>query len=383
MSKGIDIKKLKKRTGPEKGDNGSFSISNLLNKEITLFNNDFTAAWREQFYAELFVMMRSGLDMRTALELLGQSQPKKPQCELVGKILTNIINGSSLSEAMTQSGKFGPYEYYSILIGEETGKLPLVMKDLAKFYGGQVKHRRQLVQAFSYPLMVMATAFFAVFFMLNYVVPMFSDVFSTVGGDLPWLTQQVLSVSAFFKGNIIYVAVGMAVIGAVLYSLRNNGRLREAGSRLILRVPILGDLVRSIYLSRFTQVMGLLIASKVPMLRAVSMVEKMIGFYPLELDMQKAQHDIMNGVQLNESLKGSEVFSNKLISLIKVGEEVNQLETIFESLSEQLSNDIEYKTGVLSSFLEPLLIVFLASIVGVILVAMYLPMFQLSVGLSG
>lgn len=384
MSNGIDIGKLKKgKTAGTKQKQGGNSITELLNRDIQLFGDGLGDAWRERFYAELHIMLSSGLDIKTALELTENEQPKPKHKELVKQIREVVIGGQSLFEAMQKSGKFTPYEYFSIRIGEETGRLNLILNDLVGYYNKRIKNQRQLISAFTYPAMVCGTALMAVVFMLNFVVPMFADVFLRFGGELPWLTKVVMMFSDFMQHYILYLFLGVVAIAAAIYSQRKKDGFRDVVSRIVVRLPVIGQIIQSVYLARFSQVMSLLIASKVPMLQAVDMVQKMIGYYPIEQSMEQAKKDIMNGVHLYASLAKSSIYPNRMVSLVKVGEEVNQLDTMFQKLADQFSADVEHKTGVLSSMLEPFLIIFLALIVGVILVAMYLPMFQLSSGLGG
>lgn len=388
MGNGIDIGKLRKSRAPigtkgTTGKAGGRSLAELLNQDIQLFGDGMGNPWRERFYAELHIMLSSGLDIKSALELIEAEQPKPKHKALVKQIRDRVIGGLGLYEAMRESGKFSPYEYFSIRIGEETGRLNVILEDLVTYYHKRIKQQRQLVSAFTYPAMVCGTALLAVVFMLNFVVPMFADVFMRFGGELPWLTKVIMGFSAFMQNYILFIMLGLVVLGVAIYSQRKKTRFRDITSRLVVRVPVVGQIMRFVYLARFSQVMSLLIASKVPMLQAVDMVQKMIGFYPIEQSMEQAKKDIMNGVHLHASLAKSPIYPNRMVSLVKVGEEVNQLDTMFQKLADQFSAEVEHKTGVLSSLLEPFLIIFLALIVGVILVAMYLPMFQLSNGLGG
>ena len=137
------------------------------------------------------------------------------------------------------------------------------------------------------------------------------------------------------------------------------------------------NLVKKIYLARFCNSMRLLINAKLPLLRAIALIRQMIGYYPIDSSLQKVEDDIMNGKSLHESLRQFNIYPRKLVQLIKVGEETNQLDYFFGKISEQYVDEVEYKTSMLSSMMEPLIIIFLGLVVGVILIAMYLPMFQM------
>jgi type IV pilus assembly protein PilC len=224
----------------------------------------------------------------------------------------------------------------------------------------------------------MATSFGAVFFMLKFVVPMFGDVFKRFGGHLPWITEKIIDVSAALEDNFLPFCIFAFIITVFIFSVRKTEPFRRIASGILLRVPVIGNLVQKIYLARFCNSMRLLINAKLPLLRAIALIRQMIGFYPVESSLQKVEDDIMKGEPLYKSLQQFSVYPSKMIQLVKVGEESNQLDFFFEKISQQYIDEVEYTTSTLSSVMEPLIIVFLGLIVGIILIAMYLPLFQMS-----
>ena len=149
-------------------------------------------------------------------------------------------------------------------------------------------------------------------------------------------------------------------------------------SELSLRVPVMGKIIKKIYLSRFFQSMALLTGAKTPILRSIQLIRNMIRFYPMEKAFIQMEHDILHGILLHQSMEKFPVFDKRTIALVKVAEEVNQLDQIFLKLNRQYSDELEHQVGQLSNLLEPALIIFVGVLVAVILIAMYLPMFQLS-----
>jgi type IV pilus assembly protein PilC len=170
----------------------------------------------------------------------------------------------------------------------------------------------------------------------------------------------------------------LVLIIAFIFSVRKTEQFRRIFSKLVLRIPLVGSLVQKIYLARFCNSMRLLISAHLPLLRAISLIRQMIEYYPIESSLQKVEDDIMNGQSLHQSLQQFSVYPSKMIQLVKIGEETNQLDYFFGKISEQYIEEVEYKTSTISSMMEPLIIVFLGLIVGVILVSMYLPLFQMS-----
>lgn len=383
MNNSIDIRQLRKQSdaplqdagqGPEQPAKGIWAF---LNKDIRLLGSALPDKVKEAFYLELSTLLEAGVDIRTALELIVEEQLKKKFKAMFSEVAGQIVNGATLSIALRKNSCFSPYEYYSVQIGEETGKLVLVLKELAVFYQKKIRQSRQIIGALTYPAIVLTVAFGAVAFMMVYVVPMFSDVLKRFGGDLPLVTRMVLSISSFVRRSAGIILVVLILIFVGIVSQRKKTTFRDLSSRLILRLPVVGSIVRKIYLSRLANTLSLLIESKIPIIQSIQLVRKMVRFYPIERSLEEAEGHILAGEPLHKSLVRYPVYPAKMISLIKVGEEVNQLGLFFNKISEQYSGEVEYQTGVLSKFMEPLIIVVLGLIVGVILVAMYLPLFKL------
>jgi type IV pilus assembly protein PilC len=145
-----------------------------------------------------------------------------------------------------------------------------------------------------------------------------------------------------------------------------------------MKLPVIGDLVKKIYLARFANTMRLLVSTDTPLLRSIALVREMINYYPIETSLIEVEKDILKGKSLHESLSKFSFYPAKMIQLIKIGEEVNRMDYFFEKIAVQYTDEVEYKTNTLSSAMEPLIIIFLGVVVGIILIAMYLPMFQMS-----
>jgi len=375
---GIDLKQVRsKQQAADKGSTGS-NLSELLNKDIRLFGSAFGDKKKERFYAELNLLLAAGIDIKTALELIEQEQPKKREQALMKQVRTAVIAGSSLSDALQQTGHFSDYEFYSLRIGEETGRMAEVLHDLADYFNKKIRQRRKVVSALSYPFIVLSAALLVVFFMMKFVVPMFADVFKRFKQDLPPLTKGIINFSNSFSDYSGYVFLALLAVVLLCYSQRRQTWYRKFSSALVLRLPYFGKLVQKIYLERFCHAMHLLTVAKTPLVSALELVEKMVDYYPIEKALGEVRNDILHGRSLNESLAKFPIFNRRMVSLLRVAEEVNQLEMIFGKLSKQYTEEIEHETSIIGSVVEPIMIVVLGLLVAVILVAMYLPMFQLS-----
>lgn len=373
----IDLSKIQKKNTPLKEKEGA-GVFDFLSKDISFGKGKLSDKKKEGFYNELGTLIRSGIDIRSALELTAGSYTQKKDMELFSSVQKQVIEGKSLSETMQAESKFSPYEYYSVKIGEETGKLGEVLGELAKYYKSKISQQRKIIGAITYPLLVLFTSFGAVFFMIKFVVPMFADVFKRFGGKLPYITSVIVSFSDWFD-RYIYLMLFVIVAVVILYFInRNKFWFKKGAALLLLRIPVVGEITRKIYLARFANTMRLLTETNTPLLQALELVRQMITFYPVENSLKLAEKDILLGSSLSAALSKYDFYPAKFIQMIKIAEEVNRLEYFFEQLSEQYTEEVEYKTNAISGLLEPLIIIFLGIVVGVILIAMYLPMFQMS-----
>lgn len=378
--KGISLKLIdtQKKPDTEREKNGKEKdFFSFLNKDIQLFGNEISDKAKESFYLEMGMLLSAGIDIRNVLELVLNEKRKKNIQVVFEKLKEDIVKGSSLSGSLKNSNRFSEYEIFSVQIGEETGKLPEILRDLSLYYTKKIKQRRQIIAALTYPAIVSSFALVAVLFMLNFVVPMFADVFKRFGGELPWITKQILNLSESVKSGFWYFCALLLTVIVLLLSQRKKNWFRSLSGKLLLHTPVIGKLLHKIYLARFCNAMHVMIASKIPMLRAVGLIRQMISFYPIECTLEKVEQDILIGKTLHESLSFSTIYPQKMIALIKAGEEVNKLDFFFNQLYKQYNDETEYQSAILGNLLEPFIIIFLGMLVGVILIAMYLPLFQL------
>ncbi len=364
-----------RKTIPVKGKS---SLLDVLNKDIKFFNSSFSDKKKERFYAELNILFSAGVDIKTSLELIEEQQTKESDKQLFNSIRSMVESGKGLAAAVEATGKFSPYEFYSMQIGEESGRLPEVLEELAQFFSKKIKQKRQVMNALSYPIVLVCTALGVVAFMMAFVVPMFSDLFKRFNSDLPYITKLVIGASQGF-GKYAFLGSSLFLVGySILYYNRKKTWYRKYSSALVMKTPVINKLVQKIYLARFCQSMNLLTAARTPLINALELVRKMIGFYPIEVSLEVVQKDIVAGAFLHKSLAKFPIYNARMRSLIKVAEEVNRLDEIFGKLAKQYSDEVEHETGLIGKMIEPLMILFLGVLIGLILVAMYLPMFQLS-----
>lgn len=342
------------------------------------FFKRFPDKQKEDFYREFSTLIKSGVDFNHALIILTEQQKNKYIRSVYKDINNAVVKGKPLHETIQNYAFFSPYEYYSIKIGEETRRLPEIFDQLQKFYTRKIKIKRQIVSVLAYPVFVLLITFIVLYFMLNYVVPMFASVFQQFGKELPEITKFVVKVSDNFS---LIAALFGGVIAILLIAhrlLRKNNKYKAITATILLKTPFFGNLIQKIYLARYCQSLSLLLSAKTPLITALELTEKMITFYPLKQALSTSKKDILKGETLTNSLKKHKFFTPKIISLTTIGEQINELDKMYDGLANQYNEDIDHSTKMIGTILEPLMILIIGGIVGFIMVAMYSPLFDLS-----
>ncbi len=380
----MDLKTLKKtnaskKSTAKKGGKG-FSVESLLNigkLEISFFKG-LKPQLKERYFSEMGMLLSAGVDLQTILELSAQSTDKnKKLLAINNQVLASVTQGGGLAEAMEKTGQFTPFDCYSVLIGENTGELGFVFNRLQSYYSKQIIQKRKITSALSYPIIVLCTTFGAIYFMMSFVVPMFADTLKRFGGELPGITKAIIAISENIGWYFLVLVLVGILAGTYYYRNKSKPNVQRITANLLLKIPIIGKMVRKIQLSQFAQAMDILLSAKVSLLESIELTQKMISFYPLSHALQMIKEDIRNGSFFYKSMEKQPFFDSSMTALIKIGEEVNQLDVIFQQLGKQYESELDYQSGILLSILEPITILVLAVVVGVILVAMYLPMFKI------
>ena len=350
--------------------------TSFMEKELLSFSR-FTHKKKEAFYREFALLLKSGVDFNKALELLIAQEKSKASITLYSSLLRQVIKGKSLSESMGNQNVFSDYEVYSINAGENIRKLPEVLEELQVYFERKIKIKRQIISIIAYPSFVLALTLGVLYFMLNYVVPMFSNIFKQFGSELPLITQYVVAFSSRFN-TLLLIFGGVIILLAFVHKrFKVKEGYRQFIGALLLKTPILGRHMKRIAVAQFCQAMALLLSAKTSLPEALELTARLVNFYPLKKALLRSRQLVIKGIPLHESLQGS-LFDTKLITMVTIGEEVNELDTMFNKLSKQLNDEIEYASKMIGSIIEPVMILVIAVIVGFILIAMYYPMFSLS-----
>ncbi len=357
----------------------SKDLNSLLQKEIRIGKPQFTDKKKAAFYDELSVLLESGIHLKSALELLVTSEAKAFEKALLDRMLQSLVSGGSLSNCMKNESVFSQYEYIAIKIGEETGNLVEITKQLSAFYQQKVKQKSEIIGALTYPIIVLGTALVVIGFMLNFVVPLFVDIFKQNRVELPWITKSIVTASNFLKDNTTLLLVSFVILIVLSYRIRKNLAFKKMWESLLLKLPILNSYIKNVKLAQFTQAVSLMSNAKIDITKCLSMSAKMISFFPLSNALQVIEQEIINGGKLSVAFeKYDTLFDKKMIALLRVAEETNNTAYIFNKLNKQFTFEVNKQSKLIADVLNPILTIIVGLIVGVILIAMYLPMFKLS-----
>lgn len=352
-------------------------LKEFLNKDIQI-GAQFTLKKKQALFNDLYLLFHSGLDMKRVLELVVNEQKNKKDKALLNRVFEKVVSGTSLSEALGAERDFTEYEIYSIKIGEESGQLSEVLFHLKNYFQKRIEQKRLVTSALSYPVTVLGIAVAAVTFMIGFVVPTFADTFKTFGAELPGITKWLIGISDHFG---FYAAVFFTVVsgGFIGYQLvKKKAVVKKWRDKFLLAVPFTGKIYHLSKLTQFCENMKLLIGARTSLIESLDLTGRMLDFDPIQSNMDAISLDVTNGKSLSKSLSNFKTFPSRMIYLIAVGEEVNKLEDIFGQLSELYGTELEHKSKILGNVLEPVLLLFIACLVGFIVVALYMPMFSLS-----
>jgi len=352
-------------------------LKEFLNKDIQI-GAQFTLKKKQALFNDLYLLFHSGLDMKRVLELVVNEQKNKKDKALLERIYKKVVSGVSLSKALSAEKDFTEYEIYSIQIGEESGQLSEVLFHLKNYFAKRIEQKRLVTSALSYPITVLGIAIAAVTFMIGFVVPTFADTFKTFGAELPAITAWLVGFSenfglyaSVFFGGLIALLIGYQFV-------KNEDSVKKLRDKFLLSIPFTGKIYHLSKLTQFCENMKLLTGAKTALIESLSLTGRMLDFYPIQSKMEGIKHEITNGSSLSKSLSKVSVFPSRMVYLLAVGEEVNKLEDIFGQLSELYGNELEHKSKILGNVLEPVLLLFIAVLVGFIVIALYMPMFSLS-----
>jgi type IV pilus assembly protein PilC len=331
-----------------------------------------------RFTRQFSAMTAAGLPLVQCLDILAAQTENKKLSAAVKQISGDIQGGSTLADALEKHPTIFNSLYCNMIsAGEASGSLDTVLTRLADYQEKAEALRRKIKGAMTYPLIVTVVAIGATAAMLTFVVPTFAQMFTDVGGSLPMPTQIVMNISTFLQKYIflLILAVAGALVALSYYYKTDDGKLKIDGIKL--NIPVWGDLERKSSISRFAQTLSTLLTSGVTILDALNITAKTAGNKVLEKGIIRTLERITGGMTIAEPLKETGVFPPMVIHMISVGEKTGDLAEMLKKISDFYKDEVDAAIDALTSIIEPVMIVVMGAVVGGILIAMYLPMFDM------
>jgi type IV pilus assembly protein PilC len=323
-------------------------------------------------------MVDAGLPIAQCLSILAEQSDSKVLRDVTGKIAREVEGGVTLAESFRKYPKvFNDLFTNMLQVGESGGVLDVVLQRLSVYIEKAAKLKSKVKGAMVYPITIISVAVLVIVFMMIFVIPTFAKMFEGMGAELPLPTAIVMWLSEFTQK---YILVMVGVGAGVIYAIKRYYNTEQGSSVIdafLLKVPVIGMLIRKVAVARFTRTLGTLISSGVPILEGLLITARSAGNRVVEKTVMQARTAVTSGRTLSEPLKGSTVFPPMVVHMINVGENTGALDQMLAKIADFYDDEVDTAVTALTALLEPMMIVFLGVVVGGLVVAMYLPIFRL------
>ncbi|MBX3725700.1 MAG: type II secretion system F family protein [Xanthomonadales bacterium] len=332
------------------------------------------------FSRQIATMMASGVPLVQSLDILAQGQKNQKFKKLIEAIKTDVEGGSTLHEALARHPVQFDELYVSLVkAGEGAGVLDTILKTIADYKERMESIKGKIKKAMFYPAMVLVVAMLVTALLLIWVIPQFQESFRAFGADLPGFTLLIISLSEWMQSNGIYLLV--LVVGAIsglIYARKRSRNVARTMDRLMLKIPIVGPIMHKAALARFARTLAITFKAGVPLVEALESVAGATGNIIYTEATLRVQQDVAVGHALNLAMSQTNLFPHMVIQMTAIGEEAGALDAMMVKVAEFYEEEVNNAVDALSSTLEPLIMVIIGAIVGTLVVAMYLPIFQLA-----
>lgn len=331
------------------------------------------------FTRQLSTMIKAGLPLMQAFEIVARGHGNPSMTEMLMEIRGEVEQGSSLSRAFSNHPKYFDRFYCNLVAAGETGGVLESLLDKLAIYKEKTQAIRKKVKtALTYPVSVIAVAIGLVFVMMIFVLPAFKEVYANMGAELPALTQTVMDMSDFFVsyGWMVLIALGFAIYGFLKLKARSI-KIQRRMDAILLRMPIFGDIVRKGTIARWARTTATLIAAGVPLVDVLDSTAGAAGNLIYEEATREIRTRVIQGLSMTSGMRATELFPNMMLQMSSIGEESGSLDDMLNKAAEFYEDEVDNAVGRLSAMMEPIIIVILGLVIGTLLVAMYLPLFNL------
>jgi type IV pilus assembly protein PilC len=339
----------------------------ITDKDITLFTR------------QLATMMKSGVPLLQAFDIVGKGHSNPAVARLLLEVKTDVETGSSLKQAFEKHPLYFDALFCNLVgAGEAAGILDSVLDRLASYKEKILAIKNKIKAAMFYPIAIVVVAFVITAIIMIFVIPAFKNVFSSFGADLPGPTLFVMAISDFFVEYwyAIFGSIGGGIY-AFFWTWKRSVKMQIVMDRVLLRTPIFGDLVRKSSIARWTRTLSTMFAAGVPLVEALDSVAGAAGNYDYYVATKKIQSEVATGASLTSAMQGTEVFPNMVIQMVAIGEEAGSLDAMLSKVADFFEAEVDDAVDALTSLMEPMIMVVLGTLIGGMVIAMYLPIFKL------
>ena len=362
-SQGVNPLKVKKKGKPLFGSGGG-SIST---KDITVFAR------------QLATMMSSGVPLVQSFGIVGRGHENKAMQELILTIKSDVEAGGSLNEAFSRHPKYFNELFVNLVVaGEHAGILKDILHKLATYMEKTEALKSKIKGAMFYPLAVVVVAFIITCILMIFVIPQFQDLFSGFGADLPALTMVVINMSKWFQANW-YIMIG-GIVGTVvliMQLMKRSLKFAHFVDRLMLKLPILGDILNKSAIARFARTLATMFAAGTPLVEAMTSVAGACGNIVYYEAVMKMRDEVATGTQMQAAMRDVNIFPNMVVQMVAIGEESGALDQMLSKVADWYEEEVDVAVDSLTSLLEPIIMAVLGVLIGGLVVAMYLPIFKM------
>ena len=331
------------------------------------------------FTRQLATMIDAGLPLVQSLEILSAQQDSKIFKDIIREIREDVEGGSTFAGAlMKHPGTFDDLYTNLVVAGEEGGILDNILNRLANYIEKAEALKKKVKSALVYPSTIVGVAIMVVMILMIFVIPVFETMFKSAGQTLPLPTAIVVALSKFVRRYILIVIPALILLFYLLKKYRQTENGKTVIDRLLLQLPVFGSLFKKISVARFSRTLGTLVSSGVPILDGLNIVSKTSGNKTIETAILNARSSIREGETIAEPLGRSGVFPPMVIQMISVGESTGALDSMLSKIADFYEDEVDVAVANLTSLLEPLLMCFLGVVIGGVVIAMYLPIFQMA-----
>ncbi|MFT7654679.1 MAG: type IV pilus assembly protein PilC [Candidatus Azotimanducaceae bacterium] len=337
------------------------------------------------FTRQMATMMRAGVPLVQAFDIVAEGVEKKKLGDLIRAVRHDVAGGNSFAASIRKHpDEFDDLFCNLVDAGEQSGALESMLDRIASYKEKTESLKAKVRKAMTYPIAVLVVAAVVSGILLVKVVPQFEQVFQGFGAELPAFTQMVINFSEFAQAYWLWIIVGMIAIGYALSEIHKRSlRVREALDRLVLKLPVAGDIVEKSCVARYARTLSTTFAAGVPLVDALNSVAGSTGNSVFVKAVYRVRDDVSTGQQLNFSMRNTGVFPNMVNQMVAIGEEAGALDDMLDKSAEYYEEQVDNAVDNLTSLMEPIIMSVLGVLVGGLIIAMYLPIFSLGAVVSG